>query len=98
MRSIIVDGRFYRSVRAYAEASGEEYHQIMAEHVKSSGGVYFFRGHKIRRATEEEAQTSSNGELVREFISAGSIREDRKGGPLIPFPVTSGIGTTWGFI
>lgn len=95
MKSIIVDGRFYRSVRAYAEATGEVYHQIMTEHIKSSGGIYFYRGHKIRRATEEESQVGTNGALVREFKESRE-NTSRIGGPLIRYPITSGISTNWG--
>lgn len=95
MKSIIVDGRFYRSVRAYAEASGTEYHRIIIAHVHAGGSPYFFQGQSVRLATEAEAESCANGDNV-DIVPRAAVVSARSFGPLIPHPITCGIGSNWG--
>ena len=96
MKSIIVNGRFYRSVRALAEAADIEHQRIIIAHSHSGGRPYFFEGLSIRLATDEEAEGGVNGNYVTvRHESAVRVKPIRVGA-LIPHPITSGIGANWG--
>lgn len=97
MKSIIVDGRFFRSVRAFAEAVKIPYNKVLLEHVHAGGRPYFFNGHFVRLATELEAATLEPGDYASSVTTpALEGIQRRAGGPLITRPVTVGISTNWG--
>lgn len=96
MKSIIVNGRFYRSVRAFAEAADIEYSRIIIAHSHSGGRPYFFEGLSIRLATDEEAEDGVNGGYIGlRHESAVRVKPIRVGA-LIPHPITSGVSANWG--
>lgn len=96
MKSIIVNGRFYRSVRAFAEAANIEYQKVIIAHSHSGGRPYFFEGLSIRLATEEEAEGGVNGDFIGSRVENAARPRVFRVGSLIPRPITSGISTNWG--
>lgn len=98
MKSIVVDNRLFRSIKAYADESGHEYHRIMFMHINSGGSPYFFEGHHVRLATEEEVSVYEPGDYITRSRKGDGVGVSsyRSGGPLIRKPITSGISTNWG--